>query len=740
MTIDVGSDRTAAAQPLKDALVASEAAFERTGHYAGLETLELRRQDPLKYESLQSRLRSTVASAREMMKRVSASPGVAEVGEGVVALYTPEGDSIVLSTGIMVHVHTMSAFIKWMLRNDYERDVGIAPGDIFANNDAYIGNVQPPDMQDVVPIYHGDELVGWAGCVTHELECGGITPGGDVALAAERYTEGLSITAEKIGSGDEVRRDYWVRCERNVRTPKYWILDEKARIGGCLQVRERVLDLIDEVGIDYYRRAVKEYIEEGRRAHLARMRAMTVPGRYRGVRYLGILFKDKPGILPMAARNWMYAVPIEMTIAADGKVTLDLEGTGPPGWHSCNASRAAVEGPLFVALTQFTDNDGKVNDGAYLATELRLPKGAWCNPGSEVYATTLSWQLTVPAMGNFLTLMSRAFLARGFKEEIFVGAGNNALFEGGGFDAAGAYAGGANFELAATGSGARGVADGIDTGYVLWNPEADMGNAEVWELDLPILYLGRRLNPYSYGAGKFRGGAAMQSVWKFHRTAMFSATTADNSGGFFDTAGMCGGYPAPTAYYQYDLRNTNIADVVAERKPLPHAEGDPAAPSFPGNVEGDLTKTDGGFVGPPFKHDDLFVMSYLGGSGYGDPIDRDPELVCRDVNDGIATADQASGLYGVVLKDAGHGNGVTSVDTPATTARRNQIRTERLARGVPTKEWMTETRAKVLRRELHEDIVRMYTEMMELSSAWRSDYLRFWDLPDEFDWAESERP
>lgn len=719
--------------PLKTALLEADQRFEETGHYSGLERLELREQDPLKYESLQSRLRSSVTSAREMMKRVSASPGVAEVGEGVVALYTPEGDSIVLSTGIMVHVHTMSEFIKWMLRNDYESEPGIAPGDIFANNDSYIGNIQPPDMQNVVPIYYEDELVGWVGCVTHELECGGVTPGGDVALAAERFTEGLSITAEKIGSNDQVRRDYWVRAERNVRTPKYWILDEKARIGGCMQVRERIVELIDEVGLDYYRRAVKEYIEEGRRAHLSRIQAMTVPGRYRGVRYLGILFEDKPGVLPMAARNWLYAVPIEMTIASSGKVTLDFEGNGPPGWHSCNASRPAVEGPVFVALTQFTDTDGKVNDGAYLATDLRLPDGAWCNPDKEIYATTLSWQLTVPAMGNFLTMMSRAFLARGFKEEIFVGAGNNALFEGGGLDKDGNYSGGANFELAATGSGARGVEDGIDTGYVLWNPESDMGNAEVWELDLPLLYLGRRINPYSYGAGKFRGGAAMQSVWKFHETSMFSATTADNSGALFDSAGMCGGYPAPSSYYQYDLRNSDIADVASRGEVIPHAEGDPAAPEFPGNLSGDLTKTEGGFVGPPFKHDDIFVMNYLGGSGYGDPIERVPARVAHDVSEGLSTVKQAADLYGVVVTAPTDEEGA-QLDLERTEALREEIRKQRLARAIPTSEWLEKEKRLVGEGAIHPEIKRMYWEMMNVSDSWADEFCEFWELPERPDW------
>ena len=90
--------------------------MEETGCYDGITELTLRKQDPLKFETLHTKLRAFCVSAREMARRISASPGVREVGEMVVAIYTPEGDAIALSNGIMVHVHTMSRFIKWMIR------------------------------------------------------------------------------------------------------------------------------------------------------------------------------------------------------------------------------------------------------------------------------------------------------------------------------------------------------------------------------------------------------------------------------------------------------------------------------------------------------------------------------------------------------------------------------------------------------------------------------------------------
>ena len=105
---------------LRDRLLESEQLMKQTGCYDGVTELKLRQQDPLKFETLHTKLRSFCVSAREMARRISASPGVREVGEMVVAIYTPEGDAVALSNGIMVHVHTMSRFIKWMIRNGYE--------------------------------------------------------------------------------------------------------------------------------------------------------------------------------------------------------------------------------------------------------------------------------------------------------------------------------------------------------------------------------------------------------------------------------------------------------------------------------------------------------------------------------------------------------------------------------------------------------------------------------------------
>ena len=68
---------------LREKLERSEQLLASTGRYDGITELELKSADPISYESLHTRLRSVVVSARETSKRISASPGVREVGESV---------------------------------------------------------------------------------------------------------------------------------------------------------------------------------------------------------------------------------------------------------------------------------------------------------------------------------------------------------------------------------------------------------------------------------------------------------------------------------------------------------------------------------------------------------------------------------------------------------------------------------------------------------------------------------
>lgn len=150
---------------------------KESGYYNALETLAFKESDPISYEKMFSRLRGGLVHARETAKKIAASPIVEQEGELCFTLYNAAGDCILTSTGIIIHVGTMGAAIKYMIENDWETNPGINPGDMFTNNDCSIGNVHPCDIATIVPIFWEGKLIGWVGGVTHVIDTGAISPG-----------------------------------------------------------------------------------------------------------------------------------------------------------------------------------------------------------------------------------------------------------------------------------------------------------------------------------------------------------------------------------------------------------------------------------------------------------------------------------------------------------------------------------------------------------------------------------
>ena len=215
---------------------------EKTGYYDGRKELTFKDTDPIGFERIFSKVRAGVVNSREVAKKIAASPIVEQEGELCFTLYNVTGDCVVTSTGIIIHVGTMGAAIKYMIQNDWESNPGINEGDMFTNNDCQTGNVHPCDIATIVPIFHDGVMVAWVGGVTHVIDTGAVGPGSMSNGQIQRFGDGLQITCRKTGINDTPLRDYLHESQRNVRTTKYWILDEKTRIAGCHMIRDMVLE------------------------------------------------------------------------------------------------------------------------------------------------------------------------------------------------------------------------------------------------------------------------------------------------------------------------------------------------------------------------------------------------------------------------------------------------------------------------------------------------------------------
>ncbi len=702
-------------QSLREMLERSESLFEETGHYHGLVEFSLKSSDPLHYEKLFSRVRGGMVSARETALNISASPIVRELGEIAFALYTPEGDSVALSTGIIVHVHTMSEAIKFMVRGGWEDNPKIRPGDIFANNQPTIGDVHPADVQTFVPIFNPEdpgELLAWAGGVIHVMDIGASTPGGVPIGPTTRYEDGIDLHCEKIGERDELHSSHVRRCTMMSRAPGLWMLDERTRLAGCHMIRDAIERLVLEEGAETIKTFMRESIEDGRREFKSRVRGLLVPGRYRSPGFQDVFFKDKERLPARARRDFLIHGAYEVKIDGDGHWTTDLTGSSAWGWHPFNATFSGQQGMMWILFTQTLICNDKINDGAYYGTTLEITPHTWCDIADMPGSSSTPWAPMFATSTGYLRSISRALQSRGYIEEIvasFTPPGNVA--QGGGIDQYGQMSGFMNFEIGGQGQGAKYLTDGLDYGAAVFNPEGDMGDAEMWELVKPMLYLGRRIKPYSGGIGRHRGGSSFESLFLVHGTRDFEVETLGTGPGLV-SPGLFGGYPSPSIY-QHNVHGSDIYE---------RAERGEAYPV--GDVSGELLelcdfsgehviKQDPFSMMTAVKQGDLYLSPGRGGGGLGDPLERPAARVATDIADGHMLERFERSAYRVDDRDA--------------------ARAQRLERARPTREWWATQRQRILAGDLIEPVQVMLAESMRLGPEFAAEYRGFWDLPEGFD-------
>jgi N-methylhydantoinase B len=728
------TEPAAPATTLLESLEQSEGRFRTSGAYQGLfGPLELKESQPIVFEKVFSRLRGGLVTARETALNISASPIVKELGELAFAVYTPEGDSVALSTGVIVHVHTMSEAIKYMIRQGYEQDPGIQPGDVFCNNDSLIGDVHNADVQTIVPIHVEGRLVGWVAGVTHVIEIGASTPGSLPLGPISRFEDGIDIPCRKIGANDQLFRDHVLAAARGTRLPKYWTLDERTRLAGCLLARRQVEGLIADIGVDKYLQFCAELIEDGRRSFRSRLFDMTVPGRYRAPAFSEVTMGDEPMMPEHARVDTLMHAPVEVRVTSDVRLELDLEGASSWGYHSANCTPSAMQGGLWVLLTQTLIANDKINDGAYYALGTNFPPGSWSNHQNPQASTGSPWRFLVPSFTGVLKSLSRSLQARGFVEEVLSPYAMSAnTFQGGGIDHYGEQTAVTNFMISCVGGGAKMFQDGLDYAAAMWNPQGDMGDFETWEINEPFLFLGSAVKPSTAGAGRFRGGSGWETLRVAWKTPWFETQNIGN-GRMTMQSGLWGGYPGATGY-RHNVRETNFFELIDARLPYPVADGDPENSQIEQLVEGDADFDQRTLTMPKaMREGDLYLSPMRGGSGTGDALEREPEAVAADVEGGYLAARLAASIYGVHLTDDGR------VDAEETTRLRTAIFERRRERSVPTAEWLAAERERILAHAgahagpFIEPVRRMYAESLRLSPKWAAQFRAFWDLPEDFD-------
>ncbi|MBI3106675.1 MAG: hydantoinase B/oxoprolinase family protein, partial [Candidatus Rokubacteria bacterium] len=604
----------------------------------------------------------------------------------------------------------------------YEELVGIREGDYFFNNDPFVGGAHSPDQTIVTPIYSGDELIGWAGGLTHVPETGASEPGGNPVSALTRYEEGIYMPCVKVAEDDRIRHDLEVMIERGTRTPVYWLLDQRARIAGCRLIRDGVKALVTEYGGHYFLPALYEYIEDTRRACITRVTQVLFPGRYRAVSFHAVPWKDKP---VRYARDHELIMPIELQVSPDGEIRLDFDGTSPAGLHSFNASQPTTVGNMISMLIQNVFYDIKYNYGIQHLIEgdrWHLPHSC-LNPPDPSYAVG-NWATAIVSCSGITTCLSFAYYARGFREEVTAGHGLTSAMRTGGVDQYGRRFSINNFVLSCSGVPATAVRDGVDVCYAVWNPQGDCGDVELWEKMFPQIYLGRRIYP-DPGFGKYRGGSGLESLYLVALVDQVEMASSMGGSRVFASPGLMGGYPA-SANYRRIVSGFDLSRLVAARLDIPHSEGaDSLTPDWTRLGDGVTECTDAVVIAREVRRNQLWQQINGATGGYGDPLERNPVAVAADLGLGLVTPGTAEHVYGVVVNDG-------SVDENATGRRRAEIRARRRSRGMPAGQYVEQQRLRILAGELPEPARAALNQCLAASERFRREFVEFWGLPETF--------
>lgn len=539
------------------------------------------------------------------------------------------------------HVACAGFAVKRIIER-FEDHGGIHPDDIFLLNDPYLAAIHQSDVYMISPIHFRERLVGWSATFVHVMDIGAMSPGGNSPGATEICHEGIRIPGIKLVDRGELRQDLFDAFINMTRQPVMVGLDLKCEIAANNVAKSRMQSLYEQFGPELVTAVSQEMLHYSEA--ILRKRIAEIPdGSWSDI---GTIH---------AGDTWK--VQVNLT-KKDDRLLFDFTGSSPQAKKGINLPYHATFGACYEAILCTLAYDLPKNHGALKPIEVIAPPGTVVNPTppAPVSLNTTSGGATVKFVANSAIMQMLATSEKWQGEVMALNAGHR-LARHAGVNQHGKYYVSTLSEGALDGTGARSYKDGDDTGRGL-----SCHNIEWLEANFPLLYLFRRNTKGGAGAGRYRGGTGGESALTVHdapegkiKGVALGVAGLRNSG-----QGMFGGYPgAPSLLVLREA--TRVAEMI-EKEKLPDQldEVGGTARQLP-YCEFDIGKNE------------VLYMRMSSGGGYGDPLEREPERVLNDVENGIVSIEEAREIYGVVLA-----RNDLVLDLAATERERARLRQERL--------------------------------------------------------------
>ena len=571
--------------------------------------------DPIILALTQNRLDHISHQMGWVMVRTARSPIFSQAHDFSCFIAGPNGEVVSQADGIPIHTGSGGFGARAILR-----DFGdvMADGDVYLLNDPWAaGGNHLPDWVIARPIFLEDTFVGLTCNRAHQSDIGGGAAGAYNPSATEIYHEGIRLPVLRLVEAGIMRDDLWRLLMLNTRTPHLLDGDLRAMLGSTRIGMERVAALAQELGAQSalsYFNGVLDHADRCFRAEIADL----PDGVYRA--------EDRSDNDCFETRD--VVVRVEVTIEGDG-LKVDFTGSDPQIKGFKNSSLGNTHSAVYTALASFLDPTLPHNEGAFRCVELIAPEGTVVNAreGAPITLCTVFFaHEIIHAVWKALAQANSARGCAGWAKNVFgisVGKEENG-------DPYVFYHG-----AAAAGSGAVDGRDGFNQiGHVCTLGGLTMPNVEVYEQLYPVRFHRQEFRLDAAGHGAWRGGSGAD----YEVEILTEATHSFRGEGLnYETGyGINGGGTGASG-----------------RMHLRFAEGqERPAPKFGLETTGPVR----------------FVTQSPGGGGWGDPRERAPERVLRDLRDGIISEETARDVYGVAPSADGK-----SIDPGATTALREAL-------------------------------------------------------------------
>jgi N-methylhydantoinase B len=597
--------------------------------------------DPIEFELFKNALFGVADEMALTVFRTTYSGVLKDNMDYSTAMFDREGVLVAQGLTLPGHLGSMPTAIA-ALKTAYAGRVD--PGDVFILNDPFQGGMHLPDVFVFKPIFRsppspspargggqggGEALIAWAGTVCHHTDVGGRVPGSNASDSTEIYQEGLRIPPLKLYECGTRNETLFALIEKNVRVPVKVFGDLRAQLAACHIAEAAMLDLAAHYGAVKLAQYMTELVDYAERMTRAAIRDLP-DGVYDFLDHI-----DDDGI------DVGRPIPLQVTITKRGDaIHVDWTGTSPQVRGAINNTLSYTKSASYCGIRSILPQNIPTNEGVFRAIQVTAPAGTIAN--GVLPAACAARGLTGFRMVDCMF----GALAKMLPDQVFAASdGGNTGVSIGGYHADRTPFIYVDFTCCAW--GARPYADGLDGNSHIY---ANMASQpiEVTEAEQPLQITAYEFIQDAMGPGKFRGGAPFRREYKLLADEAILQVRSDRRD--FRPFGLYGGGAGqPSMNYLNPDQNP---------APLPSK----------------LTMT--------MKKGDLFRHEVAGAGGWGDPLERDPALVLKDVLNEFVSERAAREDYGVVLAGT-----PPVVDEAATAALRQLMSARRKWDAVPVYSW-----------------------------------------------------